>query len=172
MYKDEESAKGSVKKFFNSRSGRVFIAIVVIALIIGSLAIGNRLGQAHGGRYADHQIWEIGGELTMAKLFCLPPQGGTEATDCKWLLTIKVDEVDELQAGKGILEDPVAGKKYVIDLRDSKVNNYVTGKPINEVRTGSAVTYEFEIIEKEARMIVAETADTSSSLPEIIGAVR
>lgn len=161
-----------MRNWLSTKSGRVVVTVVAIIVVLAAFAIGNRLGGAHGGRYADHQIWEVAGKLTMAKLFCLPPEGGTEATSCKWLLTLEVTEVSELQAGKGILEDPKVGQKYVVDLKDSKVNNYVSGEPTGMVETGSAVTYEFNIVEENARLVIAETPDTSSSLPEIIGAVR
>jgi hypothetical protein len=192
MYREEEEERTSKAKWSSTRAGRIVIAAIVVVALVLVYSAGSWLSLPWKGKYKDNQIWEIAGPLEQAKLFCVVPTDDNGnpigqadysldpvcpwkrlATTCKWLLTLKVTEVYELQGGKGILEDPVVGGVYVVDLKDSKVNNYVT-QPDGMVCTGSAVTYSFGLAQKdqEARMIVAESVDTSSGLPEIVGAVR
>lgn len=153
------------KEWYQTKPGRVVILVVAVACIISLFAFAFKLGQPGGGKYVDTSIYEVGGMLKTAKLFCY-------GDNCKWLITYEVTDVLVLQDGEGMLDAPEVGAIYTTDISDSKMNNYVVTQFVSEVHTPNVITYDYEILNEEIRLVVAEEYGTSSGLPEVYGAVR
>jgi len=154
-----------MREWSRTTAGRIVILLAILAVIALAFAVGAKVAQPYHGKYADTIIYEVGGTLKTAKLFCYQ-------SDCKWLITFTVSDVVVLKEGLGILNEPVVGADYTVDIRDSKMNNYVVTAYTAVTETPNVKTYDYKILNKNIRVVLAETVDTSSGLPEVVGAVR